>query len=173
MFSIEQHLNDTRLNVGVNMKRNITISVILLALSSFALGQIKSKSDKQTGTVEQTLMKIERELGDALIQGNSALLESYLADTFVFTSPNGNMLSKTQVIGDVKIGSLKMESSKREDMKVQIYGNTAVVTYSSIDKAAFKGKDISGQYRWTDVFENRNGQWRLVSEQGTPIRQKI
>lgn len=173
MFSIEQHLNDTRLNVGVNMKRNITISVILLALSSFALGQIKSKSAKQSDTVEQTLMKIERELGDALIQGNSPLLEIYLAETFVFTSPNGNILSKTQVIGDVKIGSLKMESSKREDMKVQIYGNTAVVTYSSTDKGAFKGKDISGQYRWTDVFENRNGQWQLVSQQGTPIRQKI
>jgi len=154
------------------MKRNITISVILLALSSFALGQIKSKSDKQTGTVEETLMTIERELGDALTQGNSPLLESYLADTFVFTSPNGYMLSKTQVIGDVKSGSLKMESSKREDMKVQIYGNTAIVTYSSTDKGAFKGRDISGQYRWTDVFENRNGQWRLISEQGTPIRQK-
>jgi hypothetical protein len=32
-------------------------------------------------------------------------------------------------------------------MKVQQYGNAAVVTYRSTDHGTYNGKDISGQYR--------------------------
>jgi ketosteroid isomerase-like protein len=65
-----------------------------------------------------------------------------------------------------------MESSKSEDMKVQVYRDTAVVTYRSTDKGNYKGNDISGRYRWTDVFVKRNGRWQVVSTQGTRIAQQ-
>jgi len=54
-------------------------------------------------------------------------------------------------------------------MAVRVYGETAVVTYRSTDKGMYKDMDISGQYRWTDVFVKQGGQWRIVSTQGTPI----
>ena len=47
--------------------------------------------------------------------------------------------------------------------------NAAVVTYRSTDHGTYNGKDISGQYRWTDVFVKHNGQWQVVSTQGTHI----
>jgi hypothetical protein len=37
-----------------------------------------------------------------------------------------------------------------------MYGDTAVVTYSSNDKGTYKGKDITARTRWTDVFVRRN-----------------
>ena len=77
--------------------------------------------------------------------------------------------TKAQNIADMKQGALKIESSKIEDMKVRVYGDTAVVTYATTDKGTYKGRDISGQYRWTDVFVKQNGKWQLVSGQGTPI----
>jgi len=45
----------------------------------------------------------------------------------------------------------------------------AVVTYATTDKGSYKGKDISGEYRWTDVFAKRDGHWQLIVGQGTAI----
>ncbi|MFL6416732.1 MAG: nuclear transport factor 2 family protein [Bryobacteraceae bacterium] len=64
-------------------------------------------------------------------------------------------------------GALKLTSASLDGAKVQVYDNAAVVTYSSNDKGSYKGKDISGTTRWTDVFVNRNGRWQLVPSQGT------
>jgi ketosteroid isomerase-like protein len=78
-------------------------------------------------------------------------------------------VDKTRIIADLKSGDLKFESSKLEDMKVHVYGNAAIVTYATTDKGAYKGKDISGRYRWTDVFIKRGGNWQLVAGHGTRI----
>jgi ketosteroid isomerase-like protein len=56
-----------------------------------------------------------------------------------------------------------------DDMKVQFHGNTAIVTYQATDKGTYKGKDISGKNRWTDVFVKKGGDWQIVATQGTPI----
>ena len=55
-------------------------------------------------------------------------------------------------------------------MNVRVYGDAAVVTYSTMDKGTFKGQDISGRYRWTDVFARRGGTWQIVAGQGTRIQ---
>ncbi len=48
-------------------------------------------------------------------------------------------------------------------MKVRIFGNTALVSGTEIEKSQYKGKDSSGKYIWTDVFVLRNGRWQAVS----------
>jgi ketosteroid isomerase-like protein len=123
----------------------------------------------KNGNVEQTLMQTEQELVDAIMKGDAAPFERAIADNFTFTAPDGSMQNKTQFIADLKSGTLKMESTKNDDMKVQVYGDTAIVTYRSTDKGKYKDFDISGQYRWTDVFVKRNGRWQIVSTQGTRI----
>jgi hypothetical protein len=150
------------------MKRILFLAVLALALSSLVLAQMKGKG----GGVEQTLMQTEQELTDAIIKGDSAPFERALADTFNFTAPDGSTQNKTQFVADLKSGALKMESTKNDDMKVQVYGDAAIVTYRSTDKGKYKEFDISGQYRWTDVFVKHSGRWQIVSTQGTRIMQQ-
>ncbi len=55
-------------------------------------------------------------------------------------------------------------------MKVQVAGaDMAVVTYKSDDAGSYKGRDISGRYRWTDVLVKRDGRWQFLVSQGTAI----
>ena len=151
------------------MKRVLmAFAVLVFAFSSAAFGQAKSK----TGSVEKMLMQIEEELVVALVKGNMAAVEPYLASTFVFTAPDGTTQDRAQWLADWKTGTVKLESSVIDDMKVQVFGTTAVVNYRSVDKGTYKGNDISGPYRWTDVFVKRNGRWQIVSSQGTSIGKK-
>ena len=65
---------------------------------------------------------------------------------------------------------MDFESLLADEIKVRVYGDTAVVTYRS----TAKGKDQQGamdeQRRWTRVFVWRDERWQLVYSQGTPIQ---
>jgi ketosteroid isomerase-like protein len=122
------------------------------------------------GNVEQTLMKFERDATAALLKRDVAGFGRVLSDDAVMTSPDGTPQTKAQLLADVKSGDLVIESSEISDMKVRVYGDAAVVTYSTTDKGKYKKQDISGRYRWTDVFVRRGGTWQIVSGQGTPIQ---
>lgn len=148
------------------MRRMLVIGGILSALCCTVFAQ--SKERPPAGT-EQAVMSIERELLKAVLKGDASASERYLADTYVFTGPDGTVENKSQAIADLKSGDLKLQSASFDDAKVQVYGNTAVVTYSSNDKGTYKGKDISGKTRWTDVFVNHNGRWQLVATHGTML----
>jgi ketosteroid isomerase-like protein len=173
------------------MKRILLLAVLVMVASSITLGQTpatpaatpastpgKPAATPETPTaekaaaganVEQALMQIEQELTDAILKGDTSASERYLADDYTFIAPTGMASTKAEGLADMKSGALKIESSKMEDMKVRVYGDTAVVTYSSTDKGKYKDMDISGHYRWTDVFVKRDGKWQLVAGQGTPI----
>ena len=154
------------------MKLILVVAVLAITSSSVTFGQTKDPSKKQSGNVEQTLMRIEQELVDALLKSDVSASERYLAETYTFTAPDGDVGDKTRSIADLKSGDLKFESSKLEDIKVHVYGDTAIVTYATTDKGAYKGKDLSGRYRWTDVFMKRGGSWQLVAGHGTRIAQQ-
>ena len=134
-----------------------------------------AQTDKGASTgagAEQALKSIEQEMLDALLKGDSSANERYIASDAVFTMPDGEVVDKTRLNADLKSGALKMQSSTFNDMKVRVHGDTAIVTYGTTDKGAYKGRDISGHYRWTDVFMVRNGKWQLIAGQGTQVQKK-
>ena len=148
------------------MGRMIVVAGILTALCGSGYSQSKEKPASAT---EQAVMRIERELLAALLKGDASANERYLAETYVFTGPDGSVEDRAQAIASLKSGDLKLQSASLDNAKVQIYGDTAVVTYSSDDKGTFKGKDISGKTRWTDVFVYRKGGWQVVASHGTML----
>ncbi|HYO84762.1 MAG TPA: nuclear transport factor 2 family protein [Bryobacteraceae bacterium] len=145
--------------------------VVVLATCSFGQ-QASGSGTKSTGSAEQALMQIENELLAALLKGDPSANERYMANNVVLTGPDGVVLDKTRINADLKAGVLKLQSSTISDMKVHVHGDTAVVVYATTDKGTYKGKDISGQYRWTDVFVRRNGDWRLIAGHGSPVHKQ-
>jgi ketosteroid isomerase-like protein len=142
-------------------------------LATCLLGQTSKGAPTGAGsTAEQTLKRIEQEMLDALVKSNTSANDRYMSSDLVFTAPDGEMLDKARLNADLKSGALKMQSSTFNDMRVRIHGDTAIVTYGTTDKGTYKGKDISGQFRWTDVFVMHNGNWQLVAGHGCPLQKK-
>lgn len=59
-------------------------------------------------------------------------------------------------------------------MKVRLYGDVAVVTGRNTIKATWEDiqRDISGPYRFTDVFVKRGGHWQCIASQASRVKEK-
>lgn len=147
------------------MKPIYAVATLAILTSCFAFAAGQSAAND----VSQTLMRLEHEDSEAFLKGNTTVLDRDTSDAFVFTSPDGATSTKADMINSIKSGDLKFESSVINDMKVMQYGDAAVVTYTTTDKGSFKGQDISGTYRWTDVWVKQGAKWQVVAGQGTPI----
>jgi len=124
----------------------------------------------KSGSVEDKLLKLEHDAMEATKRNDIAFFEKLEAPDYLFVDPTGMVHTREEDLAMSKSGDLKFESMSAEDMKVRLYGDTAVVTGLTTVKGAYKTQDISGKYRWTDVFVKRNGEWQIVNAQLTPVQ---
>ena len=75
-----------------------------------------------------------------------------------------------QKLTDMKAGENKSTSMTNHDVRVRIIGDVAIVQGMDDEKSTSKGKDVSGTYIWTDVFQKRSGHWVAVASQGSPVK---
>jgi hypothetical protein len=153
------------------MKR-IAVAVCAVVLV-FAVAIIaQTPAQPTSGSVEQELIKLEQDWANALVKADLAWLDRILADDYISTDSEGIVGNKAQEIATMKSGDYVLISTVLDNFKVHVYGVAAVYFGRSTDKAQFKGKDISGQYQWTDTWVKRDGRWQCVASHGSRIAQK-
>lgn len=117
---------------------------------------------------EQALRQMNDEWVKALVRADAATLDRIMADDFFFAYPmEGD--DKSQFIGDVASGDVKVESLTRENVSVRIWGSTAVLTAKDSAKWYYKGRDFSGHYKIIHIYSLRDDRWQLVSVQACPM----
>lgn len=120
-------------------------------------------------SVEQQVKKLEIQYADAGVKKDVAVLDRVLADDFTETDPDGFVHTKGEEMASLKSGEDVIFSYAYGDMKVRVYGDTAVVTYVDKQKETFKGQDVSGTSRWTDTWIKRGGSWQCVASHGSKV----
>ena len=126
------------------------VACVLAVCSLSAFGQAKSEAPKTSASVEQVLMQMERDWTKAGLNKDAAALDRIIADDWTAIDFQGKIETKAQALADLKSGSSALQSVELGEMKVRVFGNTAVVTGSDIEKSTYKGKDSSGKYVWMD-----------------------
>ena len=93
------------------------------------------------------------------------------SDDYTFITLRGEMRTKAEILKGFASGSFHYESREISDLKVRVYGDTAIVTGRSVQKGMENGKDYSGGYWFTRVYVKQNGHWLTVALQTTLIQQ--
>ena len=143
------------------MRRILALALVGMSIAASGLAQTPAAA------TEQELIKVEHAWSDAVVKHDGAALQRLYADEYFYTDSDGVVRNKTQDISDITSGKVKIASYVLDDLKVHVYGETAVVTGRNTLKGTFEGKDISGAYRFTDVFVKRAGRWQAVATQST------
>ncbi len=128
----------------------------------------QEKTEGRKVSIEQLLTQTERDGNEATVKKDVATLEKLLADDWVGQSPSGTQ-TKAQSLADLKSEDQKFDSITLSEMKVRVFGDTAIVTGGLDAKSTYKGKDTSGHFLWIDVFVKRQGRWLDVASQITPL----
>ena len=121
--------------------------------------------------VEQEVVRLAAAWATAELHGDTAFLESTLADDFVGIGPLGFMLTKQEWLARHQSADLKYASFSLDEVKVRVYNDAAILTGRQVQNAAYRGNPIQGQFRITLVFVQQQGQWRLASLQLSTIGQ--
>lgn len=123
-----------------------------------------------TASSEADVKKFIAELGAALAKNDAVALEKMYADDYTFVSPEGEVQTKAQRLEAMKSGAMKFESLSFDDVKVRIYGDTAVVAAKTTAKSTVNGKDNSGTSTATIVLVKGKDGWRVVlGHPSTPV----
>ena len=121
------------------------------------------------GAEEQVLMQIERDLAAASIKHDSAVFDKMLAAEHA-NNIDGVIYPKKQLLAIMRSGAYKIASAEAGEMKVLILGETGIVHGLWMEKSTLNGKDISGTYRYTDIFAKRDGRWQLVAGHSNKVQ---
>jgi ketosteroid isomerase-like protein len=144
---------------------------ILLGIATGYSARINGTDDVEEAKKE--ILNLEDELVKALQTSSAATADFYdriLTEDASITISDGSVLTKAEHIAKFRSGEKQLRSVHREDTRVHIYGNTAVVTFLG-DTTYFKRKDNRTRLRnrSTDVWIKQDGVWRLVVHAVTPL----
>jgi ketosteroid isomerase-like protein len=112
---------------------------------------------------------LELDWRQAQLTNNVSEVDRLLADDYLGISSNGTLETKADELARRRDGSLHVTHLELSDIKVRIYGDTAVVTSKADLVGTIGDRDISGRFRYTRVYSIRDGQWRIVSFEASRI----
>ena len=157
----------------MKLKSSELLAVVVFAGVLFTSTQAQQAVNLKLTETEAKLMQLERDIGDANVRRDKAFFERIEADEFVFTDSAGGLTTKAEDVAslDKPAGEFKLISYVPDDMKVRVYGNTAVVTGRTTTKLQSKDREVTNRSRFTDVFVKRNGRWQLVAGHSSRLRE--
>jgi ketosteroid isomerase-like protein len=124
---------------------------------------------REAHTVHKQIEALEMQWRQAQVNNDITVIDHLLADDYVGITANGTIETKSQAIAQRKAGTVRITALDLDDLKIRLYGDTAVVT-SKADVQGVNGQsDISGKYRYTRVYNKRLGQWKIVSFEASRI----
>ncbi len=144
------------------MKRLLLAVAVVLSAGAVALAQ---------GGVEKALMDLEQQWVKAQLASNGEALAPLLAANFVSLQSDGTLQTKAAYVANTT-GKAKWQVSAVSDMKVQVHGDSAVVTGIWTGKGTDgAGKAVDGRERFVDTWVKMpDGKWQCVASAAITIK---
>lgn len=144
------------------------LTLIVCACASFAVGQTEEKRSKRDLKVEQELRALVRQWDEADVKKDAATLDRLLADEFAFVGGN----DKKKYLAFIVSGDAGIESAMSDNVRVRVYGDTAILTGVDTIKGKRKGQPYVKQYLYMDVWVKRGKRWQCVATQSELLKGK-
>lgn len=115
---------------------------------------------------EQEVVQASKARGEAFNKRDSATWARYVADDCVFSSDDGDLMTKGQMLENLKKRPPAYDQGvDARDYVVRIHGDTAVINYRITVHEQFGDTDIITEQRHTETNVKQNGSWLLIAEQ--------
>ena len=117
----------------------------------------------------EMIIELDQKRMTAMAQKDTAALKSMLCKGLVYTHSSGRQDTKQSLLDGMESGTTVYTSLVPSDVKAQDLGNAVVLTGIAAISVNSSGKPNSFRVRFTDVYENQNGTWRMITWQSTKL----
>jgi ketosteroid isomerase-like protein len=149
------------------MKRFLFLSLVLFSAAVSAASQTVPDAAELTRLLNEFLAGAGK--------NDAAVHDRFWAEDLIYTRSAGVRINKEELMKGVRSAAPKKEGDPTtvytaEDIRIQQYGNTAVVAFKLVGNTtkADGTKTVSNNLN-TGTFVKRKGEWRVVAWQSTTI----
>jgi ketosteroid isomerase-like protein len=148
------------------MNRRVFFNAVAIAAmgSRLSAGQASA-----THKDEDDVRRAETARFAAMVKADVAALDKLLAPELSYTHGDARVVDKSVFLAELKAGDFKYLTIAPTDIKVQVYGNTAVVTGGAGMDIVNKGAPAKIRIRYTNTQVKKNGSWQMVAWQATRL----
>ena len=140
--------------------RFVTIAAIAALASSFVPGRTAAGDLRQD---ETAILQVTRDACKAFVDADTRRLREVLTEDFTLTDADGTVTTRAQEIASVETGAVRYEVFENHDMKVRVYGDSAVVTGRTTVKGTAGTSAFAAEFQFTDAIVRRDGRWRFAA----------
>ena len=134
--------------------------VVLAVLSPIAAAKKLPTTDDAVAAITQ----FENDAVKADLAGDSSFFQKNYADNWTGGFSGGTWTTKAAMLADMKdSANNKMNSEEISDLKIRIYDNTAIATYTDTYDALIRGERRTKTVLSTDTFVMQDGGWKQVA----------
>src|SRR5262245_28523081 len=154
------------------MHRYIFLLPMIMALT------LSLSAQAQTAPDAEELTKLLKEFLAGASRNDAATHDRFWAEDLIYTGSSGRRIGKADIMRDArsatapKPGDPKITYSA-EDIRIQQYGDTAIVAYRLVGTTEKDKKGVATNYLNTGTFIKRNGKWQAVSWQATRMPRPV
>lgn len=125
------------------------------------------------GDAEQIeeVRQVESQRLRSLVAADLSTARRLHADDFQLINPAGVPLTKSEYLGQIQSGELDYLAWEASAISVRLHGDAAVIRYRDVRfDVNFNGKPVHrGPMYHTNLYERRNGQWKIVWSQASGV----
>lgn len=147
-----------------------TRALVLLAIITQALSLASSKPATPQSKAEIAVQQRLEQWVEALKKNDVTMLDQILADDFQYFLEDGKTRTKAEEMAPNKAGDIKFETIAIKDLKVYVYGDTAIATGLGEFKGTYKGRPFESKERFCDVYQKQKGQWRVIASRPVTVK---
>jgi ketosteroid isomerase-like protein len=110
---------------------------------------------------EQEVRAASTTWAEAIKRGDVAAADRILGAEYALMAPGIGVMPRAAWLASLK--DYVVDSYEFNDVRVHVYGETAVMRSRYKQTATLLGKDRSGEMLITDVWVKRDGRWQVVA----------
>jgi hypothetical protein len=144
----------------------LTLVALLAGLSVTRAQAGANKADAVTA-----IFNLENDAVKADLAGDPTFYQRVLAEDWTRGDSDGTYYSKAellQLMADTK--NIKTNSEKLSELRVRVYGNTAVATYKDTYDILIKGQHRVHTIIATDTFVKMGSEWKQIASHGSEAK---
>jgi ketosteroid isomerase-like protein len=133
-------------------------AVLLVACST-----VGPPSSQSRAADEEAVLRAEHEWVNVTLKGDVDAFSSFLADDYVALLTGARIRDKASWVSGLKVGTTTYQSVELSNLRVHLYGDTAVVFGDYTQKGTSGGKDNTAGGKYINTWIKRNGRWQVVA----------